>query len=66
MTDKDLEIRITLNTEQRKQFNEVVDKSEGNKTFVKQKLFTEALAKLHKRLHKPQSVLDTLASKENE
>ena len=64
MADKDLEIRITLNPGQRKQFNEVVNKSEGNKTFVKQKLFTEALAKLHKRLHKPQSVLDNLRAKD--
>lgn len=33
---------------------------------TRQKALADAISKLHKRLHKPQSVLDTLASKENE
>jgi hypothetical protein len=59
-----LQIRITLDDDQERKFKAVAGASVGNKTYIKQKLFNEALSAAYNRL--PQSVLDNLASDKNE
>jgi hypothetical protein len=59
-----LQIRITLDDDQERKFKAVAQVSVGNKTYIKQKLFNEALSAAYNRL--PQSVLDNLASDKNE
>jgi len=58
------EIRVYLNDDQERKFDAVAKSSVGNKTYVKHKLFNEALSAAYNRL--PQSVLDNLASDKHE
>jgi len=60
------DIRILLSDKQALRFDEIVNASVGNKTFVKGELIEFALNKFHKKLCKPSDILAKLNSKENE
>lgn len=60
------EIRIVLNDDQEQKFNDIHESEEGNRKVVMNKLIEFALDKFHKKLFKPQSVLDNLAGAKNE
>ena len=61
-----LKIQIQLDDEQELMFNQLVDKSKGNKTVVKGELIEYALNRFHKKLYKHSEILATLNTDENE
>ena len=67
-----LKIQIQLDDEQELMFNQIVDNSDGNKTFVKAEFIKHSLKHFYKlrckpgKMHKPGKILATLNTDENE
>jgi len=60
------EIRIFLNDDQHRKFDEIALASEGNKTVVKGKLIDEALNRFHSRLFGADEPIKTMGTDANE
>ncbi len=67
-----LKIQTQLDDEQELMFNQIVDNSDGNKTFVKAEFIKHSLKHFYKlrckpsKMHKPSEILARLNTDENE
>lgn len=60
------EIRIYLNDDQERKYDEIALASVGNKTVVKSDLIEYAINRFHKKLYKPDKILKELSSDKHE